>query len=275
MQSDFTVKENTPDLWKKYLPQPHITDHKYCRGHSVILGGEISHSGAALLSAEAALRVGSGLVTQLVPEKDQAFYAVASKKAIMTRGYEELSVFLEDERANVWLLGPGLGVNEATCRKVEMVLKWHKLTVLDADVLSAFGDKTGPFFESLNEGCLLTPHEGEFERLFPRLKGSKLELAQQAALITGAVILLKGAETVIAHPNGTAIVHHVEAPQLATAGTGDVLAGLCTGLIAQGMEPSMAAAAAVWIHAQAAIKYGRGLIADDLLDMVPQILQKV
>lgn len=273
MQSDFTPQKNTPELWRDFLPQSHKDDHKYRRGHSIIIGGGISHSGAALLAAEAALRAGSGLVTQLVPKEALSVYAIASKKAVMTRDDSELSTFLEDERANVWLLGPGLGVNAKTCKKVETVLTWRKSAVLDADVLTAFGDNTGPFFEALDEDCLLTPHEGEFQRLFPRLGGSKIERAQQAALMTGAVILLKGAQTVIARPDGMTIVHEVEAPQLATAGTGDVLAGLCTGLIAQGMEAAMAAAAAVWLHAQAALRSGRGMIADDLLDEIPPLLQ--
>jgi NAD(P)H-hydrate epimerase len=275
MQTDFTPQENCPEIWRAHLPVPHREDHKYRRGHSVIVGGGVSHSGAALLAAEAALRVGSGLVTQLVPQDALFVYAAASRKAVMTRDYQYLPELLEDERTNAWLLGPGLGVNETTCHKVEQVLKWRKSAVLDADVLTAFGERTGPFFELLDESCLLTPHEGEFARLFPNLQGTKVERAQQAAMMSGAVILLKGAHTVIAQPDGFTITQLTEASQLATAGTGDVLAGLCTGLIAQGMEPAMAAAAGAWIHAQAAMRFGRGLIADDLLEIIPPILQEL
>lgn len=275
MQSDFTPQQNSPDIWHKYLPVLHKDDHKYRRGHSIVVGGGIAFSGAALLASETALRAGSGLVTQLVPEDALAVYAIASKKALITQEYGALSSYLEDERTTAWLLGPGLGVCEDSRKKVETVLKWRKSAVLDADVLTAFAEHTGTFFELLDEDCLLTPHEGEFHRLFPRITGTKVQRAQQAAMMTGAVMLLKGAETVIARPDGTTIVQEIEAPQLATAGTGDVLAGLCTGLMAQGMEPAMAAAAGSWLHAQAAIRLGRGMIADDLLGVIPQLLQEL
>lgn len=269
-----SLYENTPQLWREYFPQLHIEDHKYKRGHSIVLGGDIAHSGAALLAAEAALRVGSGLVTQLVPQSALAVYATASKKAVMTRAVEEMSGFLEDERANAWLLGPGLGIGKTTREKVIAVLKWRKKTVLDADTLSSFAGDSVALFEALHQDCLLTPHEGEFARLFPQLTGTKLERAQQAAILCGAHILLKGPDTILASPDGTAILHAVNAPQLATAGSGDVLAGLCTGLIAQGMPVPMAAAAAIWLHARAALLLGRGLIADDLVEIIPAILQE-
>lgn len=270
MQSDL---HNSPDLWRRFLPVFPREVHKYLKGQANILAGEARYSGAAMLASEAALRIGAGLSTLLVPEQDMAIYAAACRHAVIKRPMEEMTQLLGDARPQAWLAGPGLGVSDHSRLKVREILQAKKPTVLDADALTAFADSPEVLFAALHGECLLTPHEGEFAALFPGYKGNKAERALQAAKRSGAVVLIKGADTFIATPQGQVIHHSADAPQLATAGAGDVLAGICVGLLAQGMELPMAAAAAVWIHARVAQIIGRGLIADDLAAALPGVLQ--
>ncbi len=271
--SEPDMQSNSPDLWKSFFPVATREDHKYTRGHAIILGGKASHSGASLLASEAALRAGAGLVSLLVPPESLNLYALAARKAVIKRNSREILALLEDKRPQAWLIGPGLGVLPETQEVVALILPHKKPTVLDADALTVFGERPEFLFSLLHPQCLLTPHEGEFLKLFPDLKGSKVERAREGAKRSGAIVLLKGAETVIAHPDGSVIVNNADAPQLATAGSGDVLAGLCAGLLAQGMPVFLAAAAASWLHARTAERLGRGMIADDLLTELPQVLR--
>jgi NAD(P)H-hydrate epimerase len=239
-----------------------------------IAAGGVACSGAALLATEAALRIGAGMVTLYAPEAALEVYAMAAPHAVIKRREADMAAALKHktEYSQAWLIGPGVGVGGETRQKVQHILASRQPCVLDADALTSFTAAPAELFSLLHRGCLLTPHEGEFARLFGALEGSKAERAAMAARISGAVVLLKGAETVIATPEGQIFFQQRDIPHLATAGAGDVLAGLCAGLLAQGLSPEMAGCIAAWIHAEAAVGLGAGLIADDLPKYIPQLL---
>ncbi len=271
--------ENTPSLWRHLLPWPRPEDHKYSRGH-VIVGGGAEMTGAARLAAGAALRAGAGLVTIASPPEVVPVYAVYMPGVLTVPVDDEqaFAALLADRRRNAVLLGPGYGVNEATRARVLAALGAGKRVVLDADALTVFADQPGDLFAAIAGDCVLTPHEGEFARIFPDLggkPGGKLARARAAAAISGAVVLLKGADTVIASPGGRAAINANAPAMLATGGAGDVLAGLIIGLMAQGMAPFEAASAAAWIHGEAASAFGPGLIAEDLAGLVPGVLARL
>ena len=269
------------------LPQ----DHKYSHGHALVLSGPMGRSGAARLAARAALRVGAGLVTVGAPGSAMMECA-CQLTAIMLRKIEDaeaLALALEDTRINAICIGPGLGLDRARAL-VPVVLASARQAVLDADALTAYEDNPDALFAMLHPEVVLTPHAGEFARLFPDLaqklrkpatKGpaySKVDATRAAAERAGCTVLFKGADTVIASPNGRAAIHAAAydraAPWLATAGSGDVLAGLITSLMARGKPPQGAAEAAAWLHTEAAIAFGPGLIAEDLPEILPQILNR-
>jgi len=276
---------NSPSLWLESLPIPKATGHKYTRGHAVVVSGEAFSTGAARLAARAALRAGAGLVTIASPPEALAVHAVANL-AVMVRpvnGAGELTDFLRDARRNAVVLGPGGGVGASMREMVLAALAGDCAVVLDADALTSFADQPDALATALRgrQGTtLLTPHEGEFRRLFSALSAisdapSKLEKARRAAARTGAICLLKGPDTVVAAPDGRAAIVHGAPPWLATAGSGDVLAGLAAGLLAQGMAGFEAASASVWLHAQAAVAAGPGLISEDLADVIPSLYQQL
>ncbi|MFQ5534820.1 MAG: NAD(P)H-hydrate dehydratase [Sphingomonadales bacterium] len=286
--------DNQPDLWLSGFPWPPLEGHKYSRGHAVVVSGPMAHTGAARLAARGALRAGAGLVSVASPP-DAVMVNACQLTAIMTAGFDgagELESMLSDRRKNAVLLGPGNGVNEATRANVLAVLRLGKACVLDADALSVFEDEPATLFEAIRAPCLLTPHEGEFARLFPHIarqggKGpgalgpdamgpdamGKVEMAREAARTSGAVVLLKGPDTVIAAPDGRAAINGNAPAELATAGSGDVLAGFGLGLLAQGMEAFEAGCAAAWLHGAAAQAFGPGLVAEDLSEQLPAILR--
>src|SRR5580704_8230739 len=255
--------ENVPALWRAKFPVPKHTGHKYDRGHAVVLSGPSWSTGAARLAARSALRAGAGLVTVASPREALAVNAAASL-AVMVRavdGAPELTALLGDRRFSAVALGPGIGVNEATCELALAALSGERAVVLDADAITSFAKAPGRLAEALKaragKATILTPHEGEFLRYFGALDektkvGSKLERARLAAAITGATVLLKGADTVVAAADGRASIAANAPAYLATAGAGDVLTGITTGLLAQGMPAFEAAAAAVWQHGEAA-----------------------
>lgn len=267
---------NGPDLWRRLLPRPQLDAHKYARGHALIRAG--AQPGAVQLAGHAALRVGAGLVTLAVPAA-QALQALVPN-ALMTEEAEGHSGWvhaLRDVRRNAVLLGPGAGVSDATAMAVLTALRRGSSTVLDADALTSFRYRPTALFEAISGPTLLTPHDGEFGRLFPDLAKlpGKLERARQAARRAGATILLKGADSVIAAPDGRAVINDNAPPDLATAGSGDVLAGICLGLLAQGMPVFEAGCAAVWLHGAAAQEIGSGLIADDLPPALRPVLRRL
>lgn len=269
--------ENGPDLWSGCYPRRRLGDHKYRFGHALVLGGA-TMTGAARLAARAALRVGAGLVTVACPRDALEIYA-RSMASIITQPLDAAQDFgrlLEDPRRNAALLGPGNGVTTETRDRVLAALRdGIRTVVLDADALSVFQDDPVALFGSIAGPCVLTPHGGEFVRLFPDLDGDKLTCARAAAARSGAIVLVKGADTVIAAPEGAAVINANAPPELATAGAGDVLAGLVLGLAAQGMNAFDAACAAVWLHGETAANLGPGLIAEDLPDALPEILRKL
>jgi len=264
-----------PDWWLSGFPCYGLADHKYTRGHAVVAGGAIM-TGAARLAARAAARLGAGLVTVAAPEVAFPVYATALTGTIVhpIAGVEDLREFLADPRRNAALIGPGAGVSGETRDKALAVLAEGKRAVLDADALTSFSDHPEALFSRIHSPCVMTPHTGEFSRLFDTA-GSKPERARRAARQSGAVMLLKGADTVIASPDGRVAINANAPPELATAGSGDVLAGMVLGLLAQGMEPFAAAAAAVWVHGAAADRFGPGLVAEDLIDTIPPVLKQL
>ena len=276
---------NGPALWPGVPPRPRLAGHKYGRGHALVVSGPLAQTGAARLCARGALRVGAGLVTVASPSDALAVLASALT-AIMTRvsdGAHDLAALLEDPRKNVVALGPGLGVCGGTRAQVAAALtpsragRPSRAVVLDADALVSFADAPDTLFTAIKasgHAVVLTPHDGEFAKLFPDLaeNGSKLGRTRAAAASSGAVVLLKGPDTIVAHPDGRASIAASEAPWLATAGSGDVLAGMVAGVLAQGALPFEAASSAVWMHAEAARLFGAGLIAEDIPDMLPRVL---
>ena len=271
---------NHPDLWGKAFPWPRLEGHKYDRGHAVVVSGGPANTGAGRLAAGAALRVGAGLVTLACPT-DALAVAAAQVTAVMTlpfEGAEGLEDILVDKRKNTVLLGPANGVGKATRQNVLAALGAGRACVLDADALTSFADQPEALFTAISGPSIMTPHAGEFDSIFSGLaeehKG-KLELTRAAASQSGAVVLLKGPDSVIAAPDGRAAINANAPPELATAGSGDVLAGLALGLLSQGMPAFEAACAATWLHAEAATTFGPGLIAEDLEGQIPGLLREL
>lgn len=266
---------NRPDWWLDGFPWAETQGHKYSRGHALIAGGA-QMTGAARLASRAAARVGAGLVTVAAPETAFPVYAAALTGVIVApiAGVGDFAGLLADKRRNVALIGPGAGTGPETRDKVFKILDLGKSAVLDADALSVFAAQPSDLFRAIRSPCVLTPHEGEFARLFDT-SGNKLERARRAAKTSGGVIVLKGADTVIAAPDGRAAINDNAPATLATAGSGDVLAGLVTGLLTQGMPAFEAAAAAVWLHGAAAHAFGAGLVAADLIDTLPAVLARL
>jgi len=268
---------NAPELWSKVLPRLRVDGHKYNRGHALVLSGPLHRTGAARLSARAALRAGAGLVTLLSPPEALAVNA-AHLTAIMLASCEDasqLSSILADARLNALVLGPALGVGAATRDLVLAALAsgQGRAIVLDADALTSFADQREALFAAIrgHDGpVVLTPHDGEFARLFDP-QGSKPQRALRAAQSSGATVLLKGPDTVVAHPDGRISIATDLPPALATAGSGDVLAGIVCGLLAQFMPTFEAVSAAVWMHGAAARSFGPGLIAEDLPEALPSV----
>jgi NAD(P)H-hydrate epimerase len=265
--------ENDPALWRSHLPRPLELSNKYTRGHALVSGG-YPMTGAARLAARAAARAGAGMITVAVPEIALPIYA-ASLTSIMVHpiaAQDDFDRLLKDPRITAFLIGPGAGAGEATTTRALAMLATGRPTVLDADAISSFQADPAALDRAIHGPCVMTPHEGEFKRVFD-MAGDRLTRTRAAAKRSGAVIVLKGADTVIAAPDGRAIINANAPPTLATAGSGDVLAGIVLGLLAQGMEPFMAATAAVWLHGAAATAFGPGLMAEDLPDLLPGVFR--
>lgn len=269
--SEATYFLNAPNLWQPAFPMLDLDSHKYLRGHAVVIGGGAHTTGAARLAALGALRAGAGLVSVASPPDALPIYA-AALISVMTKPLEMLDALLKDERVTAMLVGPGCGVSDDTAGQTLAILKQKKPCVIDADAISAFQDKPKRLFSAIKGPAVLTPHEGEFSRLFTA-EGSKAACAQEAAKQSGAAVVLKGNDTVIAAPDGRCAVNVNAPPWLATAGSGDVLAGIIAGLLAQGMPAWEAACAGVWMHGQAAATLGPGMIAEDLPGAMPAVLR--
>ncbi len=278
--------ENDPDFWRDAFPVPRIDGHKYARGHVLAVSGDAAATGAARMAARGALRAGAGLVTLASP-RDALVVNAAALTAVMVRPVDtavEFGALLEDKRYNTCIIGPGAGLGERTCDFVHTALTARRHLVLDADGLTSFAANPERLFESIKSShdaeVVLTPHEGEFSRVFSDLRNkhpgrSKLGRVRAAAERCGAVVLVKGPDTTIASPDGRATIAANAPPWLATAGSGDVLAGIIAGLLAQGVPAFEAASIAVWMHGEAAAEAGPGLIAEDLTETLPAVHRRV
>ncbi len=272
------------------IPLLKVDGHKYSHGHALILSGGVGKGGAARLAARGAIRIGAGAVT-LGPPPAALIENAAQLNAIMLRSLKDsdaLVEVLEDKRINALCLGPGMGTGARETALVRRACEHAPYIVLDADALTLLAkDKT--LFEKLHKNCILTPHAGEFARLFPDIaeklnapatKGpaySKVDATREAAKRAGCIVLFKGPDTVIADPSGrcsfNASVYERATPWLATAGSGDVLAGFITGLLARGFQPMQAAETGAWLHTECALSFGPGLIAEDLPEQLPKVFR--
>jgi hydroxyethylthiazole kinase-like uncharacterized protein yjeF len=278
--------ENIPKLWRGSFPVPRIDGHKYARGHAIVMSGDIAATGAARLAARGALRAGAGLVTLASP-RDALPINASALTAVMIRAIDtktEFADLLADKRLNACVIGPGAGVGERTRGLVLASLSARRALVLDADALTSFADAPDHLFDAIKAAAdsqvVLTPHEGEFPRLFSDMSNkhplrSKLERVRAAAERSGAVVLLKGPDTVVASPDGRAAISANAPPWLATAGAGDVLAGMIGGLLAQGAPAFEAACIGAWMHGEAGSEAGPGLIAEDLPEVLPAVFRRI
>ncbi len=278
--------ENVPPFWREAFPVPRVDGHKYARGHAIVVSGGLSTTGAARMSARGALRAGAGLVTVASPSDALAVNA-AALTAVMVHGVDtavEFAEILTDRRFNACVIGPGAGVGERTRDFVLTALSANRGIVLDADALTSFGEAPERLFEAIkgsgDQQVVLTPHEGEFPRLFSAISNkhplrSKLERVRAAAERSGAIVLLKGPDTVVAAADGRATIASNAPPWLATAGAGDVLSGMIAGLLAQGVPAFEAASMGVWMHGEAAREAGPGLIAEDLPETLPAVFRRL
>lgn len=273
-----TLVENTPDLWLARFPWPGASSHKHARGRLIVVSGEAWSTGAARLAARAGLRIGAGLVT-IYAQEDALAPNAAHLEAVMLKPYAtDAELEQAADQADAAVIGPAAGVTETTLLNVLALARTGAALVLDADAITVFRDDPDELFSVLDRDDVLTPHQGEFERLFPGvLKAAphRITAARRAAAKAGAVVLLKGADTVIAAPDGRCAVNINGSPWLATAGSGDVLAGFIGGLVSQGMDSFEAACAAAWIHAEAAELQGPGLISEDLPGLAPAVLRRL
>lgn len=279
LDADCPLWANAPVLWRSELPGVAVDGHKYRRGHAVVVSGGIEMSGAARLAARAALRIGAGLVTVAAPSDALLAHASQLNAILLARadGAEDLRRVLADSRKNAVVIGPGLGLGDDAFDWVMTALASSAAVVLDADALTAAATSRDAVFSAIvgttDRPVVLTPHDGEFARLFGDVPGSKLERARTAAQRSGGIVVLKGGDTVVAAPDGRAVINENAPPWLATAGSGDVLAGIIGGLLAQRMPAFEAACAAVWAHGAAAHRFGHGLIAEDIVEVLPTVLQ--
>ena len=270
------LTQNGPELWAHAFPWPANSTHKHARGRLIVVSGEMWSTGAARLAARAGLRIGAGMVTLMSPP-DALLVNAAHLEAVMLAPFDtDVELEAAADAADAAIIGPAAGVTEATVSNLFALARTGAAIVIDADALTAFRDDPAELFSVLDRDDVLTPHQGEFERVFPGLlKASpeRITAVRQAAARAHAVVLLKGPDTVIAAPDGRCAVNVNGTPWLATAGSGDALAGFIGGLIAQGMDSFEAACAGVWIHAEAGRLHGPGLISEDLPGLAPAVLR--
>jgi NAD(P)H-hydrate epimerase len=265
---------NGTAVWRSDLPLPSAADHKYTRGHALVAGGA-AMPGATRLASRAARRVGIGMLTVAAPREAHPFYLIDQPGLIVREaaGAPAFKALLEDRRFTAALVGSGLPADAETRATVEAAVASGRALVIDGGGLTAFAGAVAALAGIGRADIVLTPHEGEFARLFPDLKGDKLSRAREAARVSGCTVVVKGADTVIAAPDGRAAINADAPAWLATAGSGDVLAGLILGLQGQGMPAFEAAAAGVSLHGMAGAAFGPGLIAEDLPELIPEVLR--
>lgn len=270
------MQTNDPAIWRNNLPWPDRNTHKHTRGRLGVVSGRALHTGAARLAARAGLRIGAGVVRILCPPDAAAVIAPSIEAVMLTSFASPEALAREAAEMDAIVIGPAAGLDDVTVANIQAVALGGAALVIDADGLSVFKGRGDELFAALDRDDVLTPHEGEFERLFPGLLDQDRESAAiEAAKRAGAVIVLKGFETIIAAPDGRAAINPNGSPWLATAGTGDVLAGMIGGLLAQRMDSFDAACAGVWIHAEAANAFGAGMISEDVELVLPTVLKQL
>ena len=271
-----SIKINNKNQWVKDINWPKINDHKYSRGYSLIIGGPKNMTGASRLAAISAQRVGSGIVA-LATEKEAEniyFISLTSQLVKTYKNIKEYNTIINEPRIDSIVIGPGLDISNKSILKIKSALKTNKRIILDAGALSCFKNKLGILVKILSgKDVIITPHEGELKSILPNLSGSLIDKALKAAKILNTIVVLKGATTVIASPNNKALVNTAGAKWLATAGSGDVLAGIIGGLLSNKMDTFYAAAYAVWLHSEAGKHLGPGLVAEDIPKILPKILK--
>jgi hydroxyethylthiazole kinase-like uncharacterized protein yjeF len=268
---------NGPQLWLERFPWPTAETHKHSRGRMGVVSGELWMTGAARMAARAGLRIGAGVVRLFCREDTFAVNAAHAEAVILKRYDGDNDLEDAGNALDSMVIGPGAGLDEQTRLNVLALARTGAALVVDADAITVFKTRPEDLFAILDRDDVLTPHEGEFERLFPGALegGDRTEAVREASRQAGGIVMLKGAETVIAAPDGRVVLNRGGSPWLATAGSGDVLAGFVGGLMAQGMDSFEAACAGAWIHAQAAEAFGPGLIAGDLPDLAPSVLRRL
>ncbi len=269
------VQTNDPALWLERFPWPSAETHKHSRGRMGVVSGELWMTGAARIASRAGLRIGAGVVRLFCRDETFALNAGHMESVILKHYASDDDLEAAGHELDSMVIGPGAGVNEETRANVLALARTGAALIIDADAITVFKNRPEDLFRFLDRDDLLTPHEGEFERLFPGAleRGDRTEAVREAARKTRAVVLLKGANTVIAAPDGRTVINREGSPWLATSGSGDALAGFIGGLVAQGMDTFDAACAGVWVHARAAEAFGPGLIASDLPDLAPAVLR--
>lgn len=271
---------NTSDLWKNHFPWPKEHDHKYSRGHLLVQSGDQFSTGASRLASLSALRIGAGVVT-LASSDEAALINASHLTSVMIKNINNISDFInfsKNRKVTSLLIGPGCGVTDYTKKLSLNIIELGLPAVLDADALSVFKDDPDELFSCIkkyNNNVILTPHEGEFNRIFKDTKGSKLSVTRDAAKESGATIIYKGNDSVISNPEGLLAISDRSSPFLATAGSGDVLAGICAGLLSQGMDSFLAACAGQWFHKKIGEIPRPGMIADDMPGIIENFLPTV
>ncbi len=251
---------NSPDLWIDNFPIPKSDGHKYHRGHALIFAAP-ELTGATRLASTACSRIGAGLVTVLAFDNADIYRSTLPSDIMVRSGS------LDEPKGVTARLGGSGGIIPSHLEAMFNPLA-EGVRVFDADAIPGQSD-----LNCLDQNCILTPHEGEFERTFGKIEGSRIERVRKATELSNSIIVLKGHETIVGHPDGRIVINHHASPWLAKAGTGDVLAGLICGLAAQGMSPFDAACAGVWIHGESGLRLSAGLVASDLEKVVPAILK--
>lgn len=271
------ARPNAPQAWAGRLPTPDRNTHKHSRGRLGVVSGGVWSTGAARLAARAGLRIGAGWVEVFCPPDAAAVLAAALVEPVLRPFETDQDLERLTRALDAVVIGPAAGVGPQTAANLRALERNGAALVVDADALTVFAGQPEQLFGALDRDDVLTPHAGEFERLFPGLlaERGREDAARIAAERAGAVVLLKGADTIVAAPDGRATINRADAPWLATLGSGDVLAGLVGGLLAQGLDGYDAACAAAWIHAEAARRFGPGLIASDLPDLVPGVMRDI
>jgi len=272
--------ENSPKLWIKKFPWKKNLGHKYSRGRVVVYGGKKEFTGATILAAEASLRTGVGSVKILCTSETLKIYSIKFPSVLKAEinNIFELKKFLKKEKITSILIGPGSGSNNKTKEITKLILKEIKYVVIDADALTCFKDDLKSLYSLLDKNKVITPHLAEFNKIFPNIKKnlSKIDKVISAAKLTQTNIVLKGPSTIIVSHNKKIIINNHSSPELAIIGSGDVLAGLIVSLISEKkMNPFLAACTATWLHGDIAINYGKGLIAEDIVNGIPAALKRL